>query len=46
MSTLHMLASAYDTGPYRTVVVRGWISDMRCCKKHYLPHSGHVRIEF
>ena len=36
----------YDTGPYRTIVVRGWISDMRCCKKHYLPHNGHVRIEF
>ncbi|MBQ8577705.1 MAG: MBL fold metallo-hydrolase [Clostridia bacterium] len=33
----------YDTGPFRTVIVRGWMSDIGGIKKHYLMQEGdHV----
>jgi len=39
----NMGPGGYDTGNYLTVVVRGWISSLRCVKKHYLMQEGpHV----
>ena len=33
----------YDTGAFQTVIVRGWISSLRCVKKHYLmTEAPHV----
>ena len=35
----------YDTGGYKTIVVRGWISDLGCVKRHYLMIDGTQIIE-
>lgn len=33
----------YDTGPFQTIVTRGFISEMRCVKRHYVMKDGtHV----
>ncbi len=33
----------YDTGPFQTIITRGWISSLRCVKRHYLMTEGtHV----
>ena len=39
----NMGGGGYDTGPFNTVVTRGWISEMHCVKRHYLMTEGtHV----
>ena len=39
----NMGPGGYDTGIFKTVIVRGWISALRCVKKHYLMTEGtHV----
>jgi hypothetical protein len=35
----------YDTGPFKTVIVRGWMSSLRTVKKHYLMMEGPHVIE-
>ncbi len=30
----------YDSGPFGTVITRGWISSLRCVKRHYLMIHG------
>lgn len=35
----------YDTGHFRTVIVRGWISSLRCVKKHYRMTDGTQVID-
>ena len=30
----------YDTGKFKTVIVRGWISELRCVEKHYVMNEG------
>ena len=33
----------YDTGNYKTIIVRGWISELHCAEKHYVMKDGtHV----
>lgn len=41
----NMGPGGYDTGPFLTVIVRGWISSMRCVKKHYIMQNGPFTIE-
>lgn len=36
--------NGYDTGGYKTVIVRGWMSEIRC-KKHYVNMNGPFEIE-
>lgn len=35
----------YDTGPYKTVIVRGWMSEIGGIKRHYLMQEGDHIIE-
>ena len=35
----------YDTGGFQTVIVRGWISGLRCVKKHYRMTEGDHIID-
>ena len=35
----------YDTGAFKTVIVRGWISSLRCVKKHYRMTDGTQVID-
>ena len=35
----------YDTGPFRTVETRGWISEMHCVRRHYLMTDGTQIID-
>ena len=35
----------YDTGMFQTVIVRGWISALRCVKRHYRMTEGTHVIE-
>ena len=35
----------YDTGPFQTLVTRGWISAMHCVKRHYLMTDGTQIID-
>ncbi len=35
----------YDTGNFKTIIVRGWISSLRCVEKHYLMTEGTHTIE-
>lgn len=37
--------NGYDTGPFGTVVTRGWISALRCVKRHYLMTDGTQIID-
>ena len=37
--------NGYDTHVFRTIVVRGWISEMRCVKRHYRMTEGDQVIE-
>lgn len=41
----NMGPGGYDTSGLRTVVVRGWMSDMRCVEKHYRMIDGDHVIE-
>lgn len=41
----NMGEGGYDTGPFKTVVVRGWMSSLRSVKKHYLMMEGPHVIE-
>ena len=39
----NMGTGGYDTGPFQTLITRGWISAMHCVKRHYLMTEGtHV----
>jgi beta-lactamase superfamily II metal-dependent hydrolase len=38
-------ANGYDTGPYETVIVRGWMSALGCVEKHYRMFDGTQDIE-
>ena len=33
-------SGGYDTGIFNTVVTRGWISALKCVKRHYLMIHG------
>ena len=36
-------AAGYDTGKFKTIVTRGWISELGCVKRHYVMKDGtHV----
>ena len=35
----------YDTGHFQTVVVRGWMSELRCVKRHYVMIDGTQIID-
>ena len=35
----------YDSGVYKTLIVRGWISEMRCVERHYRMIDGTQVIE-
>lgn len=35
----------YDSGVYKTLIVRGWISEMRCVERHYRMIDGTQIIE-
>ena len=35
----------YDTGKYKTVIVRGWMSEIGGMKKHYIMQEGPFEIE-
>ncbi len=35
----------YDTGKYKTVIVRGWMSEIGGIKKHYIMQEGPFEIE-
>ncbi|MBE6607831.1 MAG: MBL fold metallo-hydrolase [Ruminococcaceae bacterium] len=37
--------NGYDTGVYKTIIVRGWISSLRCVEKHYVMTEGTHTIE-
>ena len=37
--------NGYDTGIFKTIIVRGWISSLRCVEKHYLMTKGTHVIE-
>ena len=41
----NMGPGGYDTGAFRTVIVRGWISSLRCVKKHYRMTEGTQVID-
>ena len=41
----NMGPGGYDTGIYGTVVTRGWISSLRCVKKHYVMIHGTQVID-
>ena len=41
----NMGEGGYDTGIFKTVIVRGWISSLRTVKKHYLMMEGPHIIE-
>ena len=41
----NMGPGGYDTGIFGTVVTRGWISSLRCVKKHYLMIKGTQVID-
>ena len=36
---------AYDTGDFKTIIVRGWMSELRCVERHYLMFGGTQIIE-
>lgn len=38
-------AGGYDTGIFGTIVTRGWISSLRCVKRHYVMIHGTQVIE-
>ena len=35
----------YDSGPYKTIIVRGWISELGCVERHYRMTDGTQVIE-
>ena len=41
----NMGEGGYDTGIFKTVIVRGWMSSLKCVKKHYLMMEGPHTIE-
>ena len=41
----NMGPGGYDTGIFGTVITRGWISSLRCVKKHYLMIHGTQVID-
>jgi len=41
----NMGQQGYDTGPFKTVVVRGWMSQIRSAEKHYRMIDGTQVIE-
>ena len=41
----NMGPSGYDTGIFGTVITRGWISSLRCVKKHYVMIHGTQVID-
>ena len=41
----NMGPGGYDTGAFRTLIVRGWISSLRCVKKHYRMTDGTQVID-
>ena len=41
----NMGPGGYDTGIFGTVVTRGWISSLRCVKRHYLMTKGTQVID-
>ena len=41
----NMGPGGYDTGYYGTVITRGWISSLRCIKRHYLMIHGTQVID-
>ena len=41
----NMGAGGYDTGPFQTLVTRGWISALHCVKRHYLMTGGTQIID-
>ncbi len=41
----NMGPGGYDTNVFQTVIVRGWISSLRCVKKHYLMIDGTQVID-
>jgi hypothetical protein len=36
--------NGYDTGPFKTVITRGWMSELGI-KKHYVDKDGPFAIE-
>lgn len=41
----NMGAGGYDTGVFSTVITRGWLSSLRCVKRHYLMIHGTQVID-
>lgn len=41
----NMGPGGYDTNVFQTIIVRGWISSLRCVKKHYLMIDGTQIID-
>ena len=41
----NMGPGGYDSGPFETVITRGWISSLRCVKRHYVMAKGTHVIE-
>lgn len=41
----NMGPGGYDTNVFQTIIVRGWISSLRCVKKHYLMIDGTQVID-
>ena len=41
----NMGPGGYDTNIFKTMIVRGWISSLRCVKKHYLMIDGTQVID-
>ena len=41
----NMGPGGYDTGKFSTVITRGWISSLRCVKRHYLMIEGTQVID-
>lgn len=41
----NMGPGGYDTNVFQTIIVRGWISALRCVKKHYLMIDGTQVID-
>ncbi len=41
----NMGPGGYDSGPFQTLITRGWISAMHCVKRHYLMTDGTQDID-
>ena len=40
----NMGENGYDTGRFKTVIVRGWMSELGCVKHHYIMTNGTQTI--